>query len=78
MVTGFAEDNESVIRMIEALCILHNFYLDQQDDLDLTIEERESLKAWTDEAYNRVEESDWREVIRYDGDAINADWSHLQ
>ena len=78
MVTGFAKDNERVIRMIEALCTLHNFYLDQQDGLDLTVEEQESLRGWTDDAYNRVEESNWREVIRNDGGAINANWSHLQ
>jgi len=58
MVMGFAEDNERVVRIIQALCTLHNFYLDQHDGLDLTVEERESLRTWTDEAYDQIEESD--------------------
>jgi DDE superfamily endonuclease len=71
MITGYAEDNERVIEMIEAPCTLHNFFLNQHDDLDLTPDEKGSLRVWTDRAYSEIEESVWGDNIRYDGDAIN-------
>ena len=77
MVTGSEENNEPVVLTIEALCVLHNFCLDQQDNLDLTAAEKASLRAWTEEAYNRAEQSDWMEAIQQQG-AYNATPRRLQ
>jgi DDE superfamily endonuclease len=77
MMTGYAEDNERVVRMIRALCTLHNFYLGQDDALELTVEERQTLQVWTDNAFESIENSEWREAIGQE-EAVNAEHQHVR
>ena len=78
MVVGSEENNELVVSMIIALCVLHNFCLDQRDKLHLEPEQEALLRVWTENAYNQVEQSDWMGAIQEKGDAFNATAIHLQ
>jgi len=57
-------DNNHIINMIRALCTLHNFCIDQNDEWELDPADRQILNEWMDAAFEKMQNSEWSEEMR--------------
>ena len=69
-VLGEEDGNQRAINAVRAMCVLHNYLLDQQDQWELSGVEKQALVRDLDDAYQNIITSSWMDYMTGGDDMV--------